>query len=55
VVSKGAAQARLPAAKNLLLVNGRSIELEGIVVLAEKRNQVFVPRQAIDLVKAELK
>jgi hypothetical protein len=55
VVSKGAAQARLPAAKNLLLVNGRSIELEGLVVLAEKRGQVFVPRQAIEFVKSELR
>jgi alkaline phosphatase len=55
VVSKGSAQARLPAAKNLLLVNGRSIELEGLVVLAEKRDQVFVPRQAIEFVKSELR
>ncbi len=55
VVSKGANQAQLPVSKNLLRVNGRSIELEGLVVLAEKTSQVFVPRQAIELIKTELK
>lgn len=46
--------ARLPLAKNLLLVRGRTFSLEGIVVHAEKIGKVFVPRQAIDIVKAEL-
>jgi len=55
VVSKGEAKARLPLAKNLVLVNGKTIELEGIVVLAEKLNKVFLPSQAIDVVQAELK
>jgi alkaline phosphatase len=55
VVSKGAATARLPVSKNLVLVNGRSIELEGIVVLAEKPDKVFLPRQAIEVVQEELK
>jgi alkaline phosphatase len=54
-VSRGEATARLPLAKNLVLVNGKAIELEGIVVMAEKLGKVFLPRQAIDVVKAELK
>lgn len=55
VVSKGQAEARLPLAKNIVLVNAKTIELEGIVVLAEKLNKVFLPTQAIDIVKTELK
>ncbi len=54
VVSKGAAEAKLPLAKNLLLLNGKSVELEGIVVYAEKLDKVFVPRQAIELAAAGL-
>lgn len=55
VVSKGEARARLPLAKNVVLVNNKAIELEGIVVLAEKLDKVFLPRQAIDVVTTELK
>lgn len=55
VVSKGDAKAALPVSKNLLLIGGRSIELEGLVVLAEKLDKVYVPQQAIDLVKARFK
>jgi alkaline phosphatase len=55
LVSKGGATARLPLAKNLVLVNAKTIELEGIVVLAEKLDKVFLPSQAIDVVKTELK
>ena len=54
VVSKGAAEAKLPLAKNLLLLNGKSVELEGLVVYAEKLDKVFVPRQAIELAAAGL-
>lgn len=49
-----AGAARLPLAKNLLLVRGKTFSLEGIVVHAEKIGKVFVPRQAVDIVKAEL-
>jgi len=54
VVSKGAAEARLPLAKNLLLLNGKTVELEGLVIYAEKLDKVFVPRQAIELAAAGL-
>lgn len=54
-VSRGKATARLPLAKNLVQVNGKAIELEGLVVLAEKLDKVFLPRQAIEIVTAELK
>jgi len=52
---KDGTQARLPLSKNLVLVNGKSIELEGIVVLAEKLDKVFLPRQALEVIAAELK
>ncbi|MFH0728754.1 MAG: alkaline phosphatase [Pseudomonadota bacterium] len=55
LVSKGDATARLPLAKNLVLVNAKTIELEGLVVLAEKLDKVFLPGQAIEVVKTELK
>lgn len=54
VASKGAAEARLPLAKNLLLLNGKTVELEGVVTYAEKLDKVFVPRQAIELAAAGL-
>ena len=55
VVSRGDAKARIPLSKNLLLVNNKTIELEGIVVLAEKLDKVFLPRQAVEIVKSELR
>jgi alkaline phosphatase len=54
VVSKGGAEAKLPLAKNLLLLNGKTVELEGVVTYAEKLDKVFVPRQAIELAAAGL-
>jgi alkaline phosphatase len=54
VVSKGDAQARLPLSRNELIMNGKTTELEGIVVLAEKLNKVYLPKQAVDLVVAGL-
>ena len=45
----------LAAPADMVLVNGKTIELEGIVVLAEKLDKVFLPNQAIDVIKAELK
>lgn len=55
VVTKGEAKAELPISKNLLTMGGKTTELEGLVVLADKLGKVFVPQQAIDLVKAAFK
>jgi alkaline phosphatase len=55
VVSKGAASARLPLSKNIMAVNGKTIELEGLVVLADKLGKVYLPAQAVKLAQAELK
>jgi alkaline phosphatase len=54
VVQKGEARAELPLSKNLLIMNGKTVELEGIVVLAEKLGKVYLPKQAVDLVAAGL-
>lgn len=55
VVTKGAVRAELPVSKNLLRIGQRTIGLDGLVVRADKLDRVFVPRQAIDLVTANLK
>jgi len=55
VVTKGEAKAELPVSKNLLRMGGKTTELEGLVVLADKLGKVFVPQQAIDLVKVAFK
>ncbi len=55
VVTKGGAKAELPVSKNLLKIGEKAFDLEGLVVRAEKLDKVYVPQQAIDLVKAELK
>jgi alkaline phosphatase len=39
---------------NLLTLNGRTVELEGVISYAEKLDKVHVPRQAIELVSAGL-
>jgi alkaline phosphatase len=55
VVTKGSAKAELPISKNILKIGDKTMDLEGIVVRAEKLDKVYVPQQAIDLVKAGLK
>ncbi|MDX9842734.1 MAG: alkaline phosphatase [Aquabacterium sp.] len=47
-------EVRLPIHKNELLLADRTHELEGIVVLAEQTGKVYVPRQAITLIRASL-
>lgn len=50
VVTKGSARAELPLSKNLLKLEGKTINLEGVVVRADKIDKVYVPQQAIDVV-----
>lgn len=45
-------QVSLPINKNQLLTPHRTYELEGVVVLAEQTGKVYVPRQAIQLIRA---
>lgn len=47
-------EVRLPIHKNELVVPDRTHELEGVVVLAEPTGKVYVPRQAITLIRASL-
>lgn len=48
VARKRGTTAKLPLSKNLLLLDGKTVELEGVVVLAEKLGKVYVPRQAVE-------
>jgi alkaline phosphatase len=52
VVSRAGQSARLPLSRNLLIIGDKVIELEGLVVLAEKLGKVYLPAQAIALVQA---
>ncbi|WP_338603316.1 alkaline phosphatase [Desulfoferula mesophila] len=44
--------ARLPLNQNRLLLDGREIALEGVVVYAEPTGKIYLPRQAVELIKA---
>lgn len=52
VARRGAVRAELPLSKSLLRLGDRTVELEGVVVRAERLGKVFVPRQAVDLLVA---
>lgn len=45
------ATARLPINKNLLEINGREYRLEGVVVYAATTQKVYLPLQAVHLIK----
>lgn len=47
-------EARLPIHKNELLLADRTHGLEGVVVLAEQTGKVYVPREAIELIRTSL-
>lgn len=55
LVTKGDAKAELPLSRNTLKIGEKTRDLEGIVVLADKLGKVYVPQQAIDIVKSSLK
>ncbi|MFH1157225.1 MAG: alkaline phosphatase [Pseudomonadota bacterium] len=48
VLKVGAAE--LPFSKNILRINGQETLLEGLVVYAPKNGNIYVPRQAINLI-----
>jgi alkaline phosphatase len=43
--------ARLPVNRNLLLMDGKTIELEGVVVYAPDTGKAYVPQQAVRLIR----
>jgi alkaline phosphatase len=51
VVTKGAVRAELPVSKNIIRINNVVKELPGLTVLAAKTGKVYVPQQAVELVK----
>lgn len=48
-VTKGSQKLELPAYKNQVILNGKRIDLNGVVVY--NGSEYFVPQQAIDLLK----
>lgn len=52
VVKKGNKQAELPLSKNIIKINGKIYEMNGITVMAPKTGKVYIPLQAVELAKA---
>jgi len=50
VVSNGNFTAEFPCSKNLLILNKKTYELNGLTVYAAKTDKVYIPVQAVDLV-----
>jgi len=50
VITRDGKTARLPVNKNILMVDGKEILLEGIVVYAPDTKKAFVPQQAVNLI-----
>ncbi len=50
-ISYQGTKAELPANKNLLRLEGRAVPLEGLVVNASPTGKVYLPRQAVNLIK----
>jgi alkaline phosphatase len=48
-------QAALPINKNLLILNGKSLPLEGIVVHVAETGRTYLPLEAVQLIKGETK
>jgi alkaline phosphatase len=46
-IAAGAQTATLPVNKNLLILDGQSIELEGVVVYVPNSKKVYAPLQAV--------
>ena len=52
VVEKGLKRAQMPFSKNSIIINGKIHEMVGITVYAPKTGKVYIPKQAVELVKA---
>jgi alkaline phosphatase len=51
VITRDGKTAKLPVNKNILMVDGKEILLEGIVVYAPDTRKAYVPQQAVNLIK----
>jgi alkaline phosphatase len=54
VVEKGAKRAELPISKDIVKINGKIYEMQGLTVLSAKTAKVYVPQQAVDLIDGRL-
>jgi len=52
LIEKGKIKAEMPFSKNILKINYKTYELNGITVFAPNTGKVYIPQQAIDLFKA---
>ena len=52
IVTKGAVRAVLPVSTNTIIIGKETKQMEGLTLFAAKIGKVFVPQQAVDLIKA---
>ena len=53
-IARGDKIAELPVNKNLLVLAGRTIELEGLVVYAPDTKKAYVPLQAVQIITGKV-
>ncbi|MDF2499518.1 MAG: alkaline phosphatase [Anaerosporomusa subterranea] len=54
VVTKGNVRAELPFSTNTIIIDQKTKQMEGLTIFAAKLGKVYVPMQAVELVKAAL-
>lgn len=52
IVKKGSVTAEIPFSKNIMIINGKQVEMRSLTVFAPKTKKVYVPQEAIDLFAA---
>ncbi len=53
IVTKGAVRAVLTLSTNTIIIGKETKQMEGLTLFTTKIGKVFVPQQAVDLIKAE--
>ncbi|MHC1759403.1 MAG: alkaline phosphatase [Negativicutes bacterium] len=54
IVEKGMKRAELPISKNIIKMNGKSYEMNGLTILSAKTGKVYVSQQAVEIVTTGL-
>ncbi len=54
IVEKGLKRAEMPISKNIIKMNGKSYETNGLTILAVKTGKIYIPQQAVDILATGL-
>ncbi len=52
IVKKGLKRAEIPLSKNIITINAKSYEMNGIAVFVPRSGKVYLPQQAVELAQA---